>query len=262
MTDEAPSCRRREPLVSRSRASEVRGLPGGHAVDPGLRALLIERLNRCALHHSVDAALAKAEVVAELLFHGNRRLLRANARSHATLVSLASTPGLQCSYSELWRCIGLYTLTDQVPVDVLRSLGKTRATALLPLREGGGALRVATQSLELGWSRQELVEVVRRQAAVAGQRRTGPRIRPEWLKGIRVMRRGMQQALSARIQVEQLAPYTPFEVDAFLAELKEVSASLAALDAQVRRVVVRHAAECAAPQPAFPSRPPTIRRGR
>lgn len=200
--------------------ARTQGLEGALTSDPVEQALA--RIRHVTRSMSLQVALEIGEIVFELIFGGDARLMRERGPKEISFRRLALHPDLPVSASTLWRSVGIYELSRRMP-QLARSehLGASHVRAVLglPQREQEQLLRRAeTERWEL--SRLESHAATRRRG------RGGRPPKLEILKALDTLRRVAAIPVSTFGDRAAVKRMTSEDIDVALATLNELDARL------------------------------------
>jgi hypothetical protein len=210
-------------------------LPGEHYLDQELLERSITRVNAVTQdRNGMDATVALAQAILDLLFDGRMPVFRETEKDHVTFRVMINDPRLEPSYNAIWYAMATLEQLFELPAEVAQALPVTHHRLLISVRDRATKVRLARRAVERGLSSRELASEVRRYRADSGRAgRTGRPPLPAWVKGVKRVSKAVTLARSEEISPDSLRHFKPEEARRVVADLDKQLQHLQLLREQI-----------------------------
>lgn len=207
----------------------------GRAPAPPSAADAVRELNRRFADGGLDAALDVGRWILGAWFEGNPALFRARSRSHAEFRATVNDPGLGMSYSFLWNAVAVTEQYGQLPRTIAAQLTLAHHRVLLPVRSPALKLELAERVIAEGLSKRDLIKLL--QDDLGQRNKRGRKPLPGLIKGLRMVRRGIEQAQAEPFRIRESDSFGVREAEVALRDVERDLRALERLAAELHRQI-------------------------
>lgn len=213
-------------------------LPGADAADDALVDQLVARLNQTYRIKGLETAREVAGCVIELMFAGSAEQFLARGNSHMSFKALKKRKDLQVSYQFVWSSCAVYGQLQRLPAAIADELPLSHHKMLLPIKDDGAKVGLATAAVEKGLSKRDFeVEVNKVKKEQKGESNAGRPALPAFAKAFGKLEQIVKQAKAEEISA---ASFTHFSKDAareLLTKFDDQLEDLKVIAAQVQNLL-------------------------
>ena len=220
-------------------ATPALAMPGLTVLSSDLVDKAVADLNGLYRAKGLETARAVGEYVLNTFFDGDPDNFRNSGNGHVSFRELGKRADLQVSWLFIWNSVAVVAQLRLIPADIAQALPLSHHKLLLPVKDAGQKVSLATAAVNEGWSKDVLVGKVKDSRSDQGQGKStaGRPPLPAFAKAFTALRKVANTANGEAISDESFAHFSKDQAKSLLVEFDAHLASLSALADQVRRHV-------------------------